>query len=604
MAKRPRKRSGGRDDGNPLEAPRELIVMMRPQAGMRASRSRLESATGATVSDIRKILKDAGAHMLPLFGSNEERVMARSQVQSEAAQISLEDLSVYYRVAADDDKLEGLSDKLLKQELVEAAYVKPPASPPIGPAEEGEADIGIPEAAAPTTAGFEARQGYLDPPPVGIDARWAWTQAGGTGHGISIIDIEGAWRFTHEDLLTAQAGVVGGTEFDDIRWRNHGTAVLGEYSGDRNPFGVTGIAPDAVAMAVSIGGLGSSAALNMAAARLQAGDIILIELHRPGPRFDFMSRWDQRGYIAMEWWPDDYVAILNATRRGIIVVEAAGNGAENLDDDIYETRPPWFPASWRNPFRRVNRDSGAIVVGAGAPPAGTHGRDHGPDRSRLGFSNHGDIVDCQGWGREVTTCGYGDLQGGPDEDLWYTDRFSGTSSASPIVVGAVAGVVSMAAARGKPIPTPARLRNCLRTTGSPQQDAPGRPASEHIGNRPDMQALATCLYGTKSFLKDAKDTKEGKEKEAKEHKEHIKDFKDVRKDRKEKDGKEVMEGPVARGAPSPAGPGDIESRLAALEDTIGQLSHFISGDLRPDLDDGSGGKHDKDVKDTEKPRDR
>jgi hypothetical protein len=45
-------------------------------------------------------------------------------------------------------------------------------------------------------------------------------------------------------------------------------------------------------------------------------------------------------------------------------------------------------------------------------------RRHGPDRSRLDFSNFGKAVDVQGWGREVTTCGYGDLQGGNNEDFW------------------------------------------------------------------------------------------------------------------------------------------------------------------------------------------
>jgi hypothetical protein len=52
-------------------------------------------------------------------------------------------------------------------------------------------------------------------------------------------------------------------------------------------------------------------------------------------------------------------------------------------------------------------------------------RRHGPDRSRLDFSKFGKAVDVQGWGREVTTCGYGDLQGGNNEDFWYTDQFSG-----------------------------------------------------------------------------------------------------------------------------------------------------------------------------------
>jgi hypothetical protein len=95
-------------------------------------------------------------------------------------------------------------------------------------------------------------------------------------------------------------------------------------------------------------------------------------------------------------------------------------------------------------------------VGAGAPPPGTHGRDHGPDRSRLDFSNHGSAVDAQGWGREVTTCGYGDLQGGGDEDRWYSDTFSGTSSASPVVVGTLACVQGILKARQQSPLTPPR----------------------------------------------------------------------------------------------------------------------------------------------------
>lgn len=594
MAKTPKKRSKKSETPPPAGKP-ELIVVMQPQAGLRASRSRVESATGATVSDIRNVLKKAGAAMLPLFGPDEDRIVARTRAQSEAVEAPLEDQSVYYRVEADEEKFADIAEGLNKQELVEAAYVKPGVELPIAPVEgQPEAAPGArsPDVALPATPDFTARQLYLDPPPAGIDARWAWTQAGGSGRGVRIIDIEGDWRFSHEDLLEAQGGIVGGTPgvfAGDVSWRNHGTAVLGEYSGDRNAFGVTGISPDAVAMAVSHGNLGSAGAINLAAQRLSAGDIILLEMHRPGPRFNFEWRWDQRGYIAVEWWPDDYVAILNASRRGIFVVEAAGNGNENLDDDVYEQGSPWFPPSWRNPFRRVNRDSGAIVVGAGAPPPGTHGRNHGADRSRLGFSNYGSIVDCQGWGREVTTCAYGDLQGGGDEDLWYTDTFSGTSSASPIITGAIASAAGMAAARNKPLPSPARMRNALRTTGTPQQDEPGRPASERIGNRPDMRALVSSLYGSKSFLMDAKSQKEMAETGTMET---AQGSKSLLKDMAEGGGRSA---PVADDV--------IKERLLNLEQTVAQLMHFITADLRPDLTGSGGGKHDKDIKDTEKPSD-
>jgi Subtilase family len=246
--------------------------------------------------------------------------------------------------------------------------------------------------------------------------------------------------------------------------------------------------------------MSTSTVIQQAADRLGRGDILLLEIHRPGPRHNFASRADQRGYIAIEWWPDDYLAIRYAVNRGVIVVEAAGNGAENLDDPLYDAPIPGFPSWWRNPFRRSPLDSGAIMAGAGAPPQGTHGRDHGPDRSRLDFSNYGNCVDAQGWGREVTSTGYGDLQGGWTADVWYTDRFSGTSSASPIVVGALACVQGALRGAGRVTFSPGRARQMLRSTGSPQQDAPGRPATQRIGNRPNLRQLIPLALGQGSWF--------------------------------------------------------------------------------------------------------
>jgi len=250
------------------------------------------------------------------------------------------------------------------------------------------------------------------------------------------------------------------------------------------------------------------------------------------------------------------------------------------------------------------------------------------------FSNWGLLIDAQGWGREVTTCGYGDLQGGSNEDLWYTDTFSGTSSASPIVTGVIACLQGMAKARGKPVLTPAQVRNCLRSTGSPQQDAPGRPASQRIGNRPDLRALATCAFGkgkelTKEVVKEAKEvakelTKEAKEKE---RKELVKEGKEFAKEVKEKDvkeGKEIKEFKEGKELkekdlenkigevgginirPTGAEAGGTEQRLAALEQTMQQLVHFIGTELRPDLSQSAlqgssqAAKDEKDLKDAEK----
>jgi hypothetical protein len=418
---------------------------------------------------------------------NEERMKLEVSTLEQTTDTKMPDMSTYYRVDAPDERLDALAKKLRKMEVIESAYIKPPAEP----AQLLLLDV-VPRDEEPPmhTPDFTSRQGYLDAAPGGIDARFAWTEQGGSGSNVRIIDIEGAWRFSHEDLIQNQGGVVGGVQSTDLAWRNHGTAVIGEFGGDRNTFGITGTSPDANIRGISIfGGVGSGGAVRSAADMLSPGDIILIELHRPGPRFNFQQRQDQMGYIAIEWWDDDFAAIKYATNKGIIVVEAAGNGAEDLDDAIYNNRPNDFPTSWTNPFNRHNRDSGAILVGAGAPPPGTHGQNHGADRSRLGFSNFGALIDAQGWGREVTITGYGDLQGGVNEDEWYTDRFSGTSSASPIVVGALACVQGVLRSMGKVPLSPGRARELLHLTGSPQQNEPGRPANQHIGNRPNLRQL-------------------------------------------------------------------------------------------------------------------
>src|SRR5262249_1574399 len=144
--------------------------------------------------------------------------------------------------------------------------------------------------------------------------------------------------------------------------------------------------------------------------------------------------------------------------------------------------------------------------GAGAPPRGTHDRDHGPDRSRLEFSNFGLVIDAQGWGEEGTTCGYSDLQGGSNEDFWDTDTFSGTSSASAIVVGALACVQGFLRAHGFRLLDPDGARQILQETGSDQPPGPFGQF-QWIGNRPNLRELINLVT--------PKTGKESKEKEVK-----------------------------------------------------------------------------------------
>lgn len=471
----------------------ELIVISKPSAQLDVTGEGIAPGSGAPGSEIQAILDGAGAQIAPLFGDD----VAATALPADAFDDTDEgdDLSRYFRVDAPEDQLEDLAAQLRAANAVEGAYVKPPAAPPSmvleRPVELNEMQP-APGSAPAATPDFSDRQDYLDPAPVGIDAAYAWSRAGGRGAGITVIDCEWGWRFDHEDHQTNTIGLVGGSNSTSTSFVNHGTGVMGVIAGDRNGIGVTGISPDAKFGASSFVGQSSSAAIKKAADSLSKGDIILLEIHRRGPNG---GGGGQQGYIAIEWWPDDFAAIRYAVAKGMIVVEAAGNGWENLDDAAYDTPAPGFPASWKNPFRMTNPQSGAVVVGAGDPPSGTHGRVTSPwnqpyvDRARCGFSNWGRRIDAQGWGWEVTTTGYGNLQGGPDQRRWYSDTFSGTSSASPVVVGALTCTQGILKNKGMPLMTSRRAAQLLRSTGSPQQSAPQRPASQRIGNRPNLRQL-------------------------------------------------------------------------------------------------------------------
>lgn len=470
-------------------SPRELIVVAKPGAELRVSSDPVRSLAAFDVSGMRELLSAPGRSLRPLFGLSEERMMLETRAAAAGVAAPLPDLSVFYRLYAPDAELDALAARLRQEPVVETAYVKPGAEPPIW-FRDLEANRAEPVA---LSGDHSASQGYLNPAAQGgIDARFAWTQNGGRGRDVKIIDVEGAWRFTHEDLRENDGGLVGGVVVNNLLLRSHGTAVLGIVSGDENQLGVRGICPDARVSAVSVfgpeEGWGTAAAIRQAASLLHRGDILLVEWHRQGP---------EGGLIPLEWWPDDLMAIQYATGLDVIVVEAGGNGGRDLDADIYEVNPPPplgpFPADWRNPFRRKHFDTGAILVGAGAPLGSGFGL---PDLCRLPFSNFGSAFDAQGWGELVTTCGFGDLRGagGPDEDFWYTDSFSGTSSAAPMVAGALACLQGIRKAEGLAPLGPADARKLLRDTGTPQGDHPDSPASRRIGNRPNLrQMVATSL---------------------------------------------------------------------------------------------------------------
>lgn len=109
------------------------------------------------------------------------------------------------------------------------------------------------------------------------------------------------------------------------------------------------------------------------------------------------------------------------------------------------------------------------------------------------YSNYGFAVDVQGNGEAVTTTGYGDLYAAEGVNAYYTDGFSGTSSASPIVTGAVLLLQSAYKNATGTIITPSQMLDLLVQTGKSQQ-AGDYSLEYNIGPLPDVMAAYYTIY--------------------------------------------------------------------------------------------------------------
>ena len=177
--------------------------------------------------------------------------------------------------------------------------------------------------APPASPDFVSRQGYLATAPVGVDAMFAWTLPGGE-------------RRTGQDhrLRVGVAVHARGSAAEPGRGRRrneqrrhqsrHGRARCDQRRPQRHRHHRASRPTRRSARRRSATSRRRQA-IKAAADKLGAGDIILLEIHRPGPAAPNPLQ-GQLGFIAIEWWPDDFAAIRYAVAKGIIVVEAAGNG--------------------------------------------------------------------------------------------------------------------------------------------------------------------------------------------------------------------------------------------------------------------------------------
>lgn len=322
---------------------------------------------------------------------------------------------------------------------------------------------------------FEYLQKYLEPAPVGVDARYAWTLPGGTGENVKFIDIE-TGVYLYDDLPAPF--ILNSTSEQD-----HGSAVIGTLVAKNDGIGTTGIVYDASwgffsnyyygyfpsptstsEQRINTAAESLSFTIKEAIKELSKGDVLIIEVQFSGPYHNFAP---------VEYWPQVYNALKIATKKGIHCVAAAGNGGHSLDGSLY-----------KGAFNRRHRDSGCILVASATLEPTNDSRGH----RKVTSSNYGSRIDVHGYGKNVTTVGYGNLY--DNKNSKYTRFFAGTSSATAIVAGVVASLSSIAKEQGK-ILSPRRIRKALRKTGTPQYaPRPGYDERKYpIGNLPDLKAL-------------------------------------------------------------------------------------------------------------------
>ena len=127
-------------------------------------------AAAAEVSALESILARPEITITPLFGKSEDRLQAEAAALTDVG-ASPPDLSIFYRVQSTTEVQAELAEELRAVDAIDAVYVKPSGEPP-----QRLNDMTPLADEAPThTPDFVARQGYLEPAPGGVDARYGAT---------------------------------------------------------------------------------------------------------------------------------------------------------------------------------------------------------------------------------------------------------------------------------------------------------------------------------------------------------------------------------------------------------------------------------------------
>jgi len=434
----------------PVDYRRRVVVKFRPEVPLSYSAAAAEELASLATREWNELTAaHPGVTLVPYFSTMDEgllRDFARRPPQPGQAPPPPSFASYYAIECPAGVEPEAVARTVRAWSTVETAYVEGgPTPPPLNPSANPR----------------NANQHYEDAAPDGIDARYAWSQADGSG--VGFVDMEQGWTLNHEDLVAAGITIISGV---NTAYTGHGTAVLGEILAVDNTIGDMGIAPKVTARVVSqwrsAGIYNTAEAILSAASAMSSGDVLLLEAQTSHPTAS--------GYVPVEVDQAVFDAIQYATSQGIIVVEAGANGSVDLDafQDI----------NGKFIFNRSNadfRDSGAILVGAASSSA---------PHTRLSFSNYGSRIDCYAWGENIDSTGDGWT--GTATNL-YTTGFGGTSGATPIVTGSALIVQSWNVAHGRPRLTPTEMRALL--SDSTRNTASANPAVDRIGVMPNRRKI-------------------------------------------------------------------------------------------------------------------
>ncbi|MFC7328688.1 S8 family peptidase [Marinactinospora rubrisoli] len=296
----------------------------------------------------------------------------------------------------------------------------------------------------------------------GVVAAWGVSR----GEGTTICVIDDGVDVGHEEFASAGKIVaprsLSGLRGGDPRpgdGDNHGTACAGVACADGN-WGASGVAPAARLMPIRlVSGLGSQDEADAFAWAADNGaDVISVSWGPPdGPWWNPQDPAHDRR-VPM---PDstrlaiDHAVTAGRGGRGCVIVWAAGNGAESVDNDGYASYEKVIAVAACNDSGRQSAysDHGAAIWCAFPSSDGVPSRTPGiwtTDRS----------------GNDGYNPGGGGALGDSGGD--YTNSFGGTSSAAPGVAGVAALVLSVA-----PELSWTEVREVLRTSCERIDDGPG-----------------------------------------------------------------------------------------------------------------------------------